>query len=313
MKKTSEKIQKLIGNIERAFVGPRETAELSVNALFSGGHLLIIDLPGVGKTTLAKAIGRSINGDAKRVQFTPDLLPTDITGVNIYVHEKNCFDFHPGPIFTNILLADEINRATPRAQSSLLEAMEEAQVSTDGTTRRLAQPFMVIATQNPIEIQGTFPLPEAQLDRFLISVSIGYPSRERETRIMEDRMQSDPMESLLPVIELSEVEEIKKEIRSVHVSDTIKQYIMDITGATRRRDDILIGASPRATLSLMTTARTRAASLGRDFVTPDDVKTLAPPTLAHRLILRNATRLNLDLNRSAVLALLDEIPAPRPG
>lgn len=313
MKKTSEKIQKLIGNIERAFVGPRETAELSVNALFSGGHLLIIDLPGVGKTTLAKAIGRSINGDAKRVQFTPDLLPTDITGVNIYVHEKNCFDFHPGPIFTNILLADEINRATPRAQSSLLEAMEEAQVSTDGTTRRLAQPFMVIATQNPIEIQGTFPLPEAQLDRFLISVSIGYPSRERETRIMEDRMQSDPLESLLPVIELSEVEELKKEIRSVHVSDTIKQYIMDITGATRRRDDILIGASPRATLSLMTTARTRAALLGRDFVTPDDVKTLAPPTLAHRLILRNATRLNLDLNRSAVLALLDEIPAPRPG
>jgi MoxR-like ATPase len=313
MKETSEKILKLIGNVERVFVGRREVVELSVNALFSGGHLLIIDLPGVGKTTLAKAVGRSINGESKRVQFTPDLLPTDVTGVNIYVHDKNCFDFHPGPVFTNVLLADEINRATPRAQSSLLEAMEEAQVSVDGATYRLAQPFMVIATQNPIEIQGTFPLPEAQLDRFLISVQIGYPSRENEARIMDGRAAADPFDSLAPVMDLPEVEAIKAAIRGVRVGDPVKQYILDITGATRRRDEILIGASPRASLALMAASRTHAVTFGRGFVTPDDVKAVAPAALAHRLILRNATRLNLDLNRAAVLSLLDEIPAPRPG
>ena len=309
----SEATGKLIANIEKAFVGKRETVQLAVNALFSGGHLLIVDLPGVGKTTLAKAIAFSVAGATKRVQFTPDLLPTDITGVNIYIHEKSAFDFHPGPVFTNVLLADEINRATPRVQSSLLEAMEEFQVTVDGSTHKLAQPFMVIATQNPIEIQGTFALPEAQLDRFLISAVIGYPSRDDERRIMDSRADSEPLDTLEPVMSLAEVERIKQAARRVRITEPVKQYILDITAATRRGDGILIGASPRASLSLMRTARTHALLDGRDFVTPDDVKLLAGPTLAHRLILRGATRLNLDTNRAALQSLLGEIPVPRPG
>jgi MoxR-like ATPase len=313
MAEINEKIEKLIYNVERVFVGKRETVEVAVNALFSGGHLLIVDLPGVGKTTLAKAVAKSIEGVSKRVQFTPDLLPTDITGVNIYLHEKSSFEFHPGPVFTNILLADEINRATPRVQSSLLEAMEEFQVSVDGSTYPLAQPFMVIATQNPVEIQGTFPLPEAQLDRFLISAVIGYPSRDEERRIMEGRSESDPLDTLAPVMTLADVEQVKKAARAVLISEPVKRYILDISEATRRRDGILIGASPRASLALMRTARTRALISGRSFATPDDVKSLAPSTLAHRFILRGATRLNLDANRAALAAILDEIPVPRPG
>jgi MoxR-like ATPase len=313
MAEINEKIEKLISNIESVFVGKRETVEFAVNALFSGGHLLIVDLPGVGKTTLAKAVAKSIAGVSKRVQFTPDLLPTDITGVNIYIHDKSLFEFHPGPVFTNILLADEINRATPRVQSSLLEAMEECQVSVDGSTHKLAQPFMVIATQNPVEIQGTFPLPEAQLDRFLISAVIGYPTRDDERRIMEGRAESEPLDTLSPVMSLEDVESIKEAARRVRVSEPVKKYILDITDATRRREGILIGASPRASLALMRTARVHALISGRGFATPDDVKTLAPPTIAHRLILRGATRLNLDTNRAALAAVLDDIPVPRPG
>jgi MoxR-like ATPase len=312
MAEATEKIRKLIENIESAFVGRRETVESAVNALISGGHLLIIDLPGVGKTTLAKAIALSIDGISRRVQFTPDLLPTDITGVNIYIHEKCSFAFHKGPVFTNVLLADEINRATPRVQSSLLEAMEEGQVSVDGATYKLSQPFIVIATQNPVEIQGTFPLPEAQLDRFLISAVIGYPSRDRELLIMEGRATAEPLDSLQPVMKLDEIERIKEAARAVHISEPVKQYILDITAATRRRDGITLGASPRASLSLMRTARTHALISGREFVTPEDVKSLAQPTLAHRLILRGATRLNLDNNRAALDSILSEIPVPRP-
>ncbi len=313
MSEINGKIDRLFGNIEKVFIGKRETILMAACALFGGGHLLIVDLPGVGKTTLAKALARSIDGHSKRIQFTPDLLPTDITGVNIYIHEKSSFDFHPGPVFTNILLADEINRATPRVQSSLLEAMEECQVSVDGTTYSLSQPFMVIATQNPIEIQGTFPLPEAQLDRFLISSTIGYPTSEEERRIMEVHAESDGQGSLTPVMSLAEVEEIKAAVLRVRIGELVKQYILDIVTATRRTDGILIGASPRASLALSRTARAYALFAGRDFVTPDDVKTLAPPTLAHRLILRGATRMNLESNRAAVAAVLDRIPVPRPG
>lgn len=307
------KIDKLIENVERVFVGRREVVNLALNALFSGGHLLIDDIPGVGKTTLAKALAGSIGGVSKRIQFTPDLLPTDITGVNIYLHQKNSFEFHPGPVFTNILLADEINRATPRAQSSLLEAMEEAQVSVDGAVYKLSPPFMVIATQNPVEIQGTFPLPEAQLDRFMISLSIGYPSREDELKILDDRGGGEPMNNIHPVISLEEVGAVKDAARSVRFDNSVKQYVIDISEATRRRDEILIGASPRASLSLMYTARTRALFQGRDFVTPEDVKSMAPPTLAHRLILRHSTRLNIERNHAMMEALLDEVPVPRPG
>jgi len=310
-KVSSEKIGKLVENIEKVFVGRRETVELALTALFSGGHLLIVDLPGVGKTTLAKAIGLSIRGRTKRLQFTPDLLPSDVTGVSIYIHSKGEFEFHPGPVFANILLADEINRATPRAQSSLLEAMEECQVSADGKTYRLEQPFLVIATQNPIEVQGTYPLPEAQLDRFLISVTIGYPDRKRENLIMESRAASDPIGAIEPVMGLGEVEEIKAECRKVFVDPVVKGYILDIVEATRRRPEILIGASPRASLSLLHAAQTRAMFQSRDFVTPEDVKRMAAPVLAHRIILRTATRLNLDNNTAVVNGILAEIPVPK--
>ncbi|OQA87832.1 MAG: replication factor C small subunit [bacterium ADurb.Bin236] len=313
MNETSQKIQLLISNIERVFVGGRDTVELSLIALFCGGHLLIVDLPGVGKTTLAKAIARSIQGKTKRAQFTPDLLPADITGVNIYIHQKGCFEFHPGPVFCNILLADEINRATPRAQSSLLEAMEEFQVSVDGVTHKLEQPFMVIATQNPVEIQGTFPLPEAQLDRFLISAAIGYPSRADEARILNDRAESDPLDSLEPVMTLEDVERVKKAVSAVHLSEPVKNYALDIAAATRDSDEILLGASPRATLALARAARCEALFRGRDFVAPEDVKAVAASTLAHRIALRSASRLNLERNRAAVSAIVDRLPAPRPG
>ncbi len=308
----SEKLNELINSVEKVFVGKRETVELALNAMFSGGHLLVNDLPGVGKTTLAKAIARSVGGATKRVQFTPDLLPTDITGVNIYIHEKNEFRFHPGPVFANILLADEINRATPRAQSSLLEAMEEFQVSVDGTIHKLPMPFMVIATQNPVEIQGTFPLPEAQLDRFLISLSIGYPTTGEELKILDSRSGEDPLDNVDAVLTLDEVKELKQIVRTIRVDDSIKDYIVRISEATRDRDDILIGASPRASLALMMASRTKALFDGKEYVTPEDIKAIAPYVLGHRLILRHAARLDLEKNRNVVRVILDEVAAPRP-
>ena len=299
-----EKINRLIENIERVFVGERTAVELALTALIAGGHLLIVDLPGLGKTTLAKAVARSIHGVTRRLQFTPDLLPSDVTGVNIYIHETGSFRFHPGPVFTNILLADEINRATPRAQSSLLEAMEEGNVSVDGVTHHLDDPFMVIATQNPIEVQGTFPLPEAQLDRFLISLSIGYPTREQENRIISERASADPLESLAPVLDLDDVKNLKTQCRDTHIDTAVRNYILNIAEATRRRDEFMLGASPRASLSLMRAAQARALLQGRDFVTPEDVKILAGPVLAHRIMLRTATRLNLENNSAVVAAIL---------
>lgn len=307
----SESIEKLINNVARVFIGERGTVELALNALFSGGHLLIVDLPGVGKTTLARAIGHSVRGDSKRLQFTPDLLPTDVTGVNIYQHTEGSFTFHPGPVFTNILLADEINRATPRTQSSLLEAMEEGRVSVDGATYKLQDPFLVIATQNPIEVQGTFPLPEAQLDRFLISLTIGYPDRDGERRILDERAASDPIDTLEPVLDLEGVLAVKARCRAVHVDSAVRDYILDITDATRRCDDIMLGASPRAALALMRACQTRAVFAGRDFITPEDAKFLAPSVLAHRVILRSATRLNIANNTTVIDRILSEIPVPR--
>lgn len=307
---TSEIIETLIANIETVFAGGRDIVELALIALFSQGHLLIVDLPGVGKTTLAKAMSRSISGTARRVQFTPDLLPSDITGVTIYRHEKDTFEFHPGPVFCNVLLADEINRATPRTQSSLLEAMEESQVSVDGVTHPLASPFMVIATQNPVEVQGTFPLPEAQLDRFLISLSMGYPSREDEARIMQDRAGADPLDALGPVITPEQVLAVAGRAREVFVDGAVMNYILDIVDATRRNEEILLGASPRASVALMRAAQTRAAFRGRDFITPEDVKSLAVPVLAHRVILRAATRLNLKNNQAVISGILARMPVP---
>jgi len=303
-------VESLIANIEMVFAGGRDTVELAAIALFSQGHLLIVDLPGVGKTTLAKALSRSIGGTARRVQFTPDLLPSDITGVTIYRHEKDAFEFHPGPVFCNVLLADEINRATPRTQSSLLEAMEESQVSVDGSTYPLEAPFMVIATQNPVEVQGTFPLPEAQLDRFLISISMGYPSREQETRIMRDRAAADPLDALAPVLTVAQALDIANRARQTHVSPAVMNYILDIVNATRRSEEILLGASPRASLALMRAAQTRALFRGREFVTPEDIKALAAPVLAHRVILRAATRLNLNNNQAVISGILSRMTVP---
>jgi len=303
-------IEKLISNIETVFVGGRHTVELALIALFSEGHLLIVDLPGLGKTTLAKAMSRSISGTGKRLQFTPDLLPSDITGVTIYRHEQDSFEFHPGPVFCNVLLADEINRATPRTQSSLLEAMEEGQVSVDGVTHPLQRPFMVIATQNPVEVQGTFPLPEAQLDRFLVSISIGYPSREQETRIMQDRASGNPIEAIEPVMSTSQVVAIADAVRQIYVDEAVKDYILDIVEATRRNDEIMLGASPRASLALMRASQARALFNDRDFVTPEDVKILAAPVLSHRIILRAATRLNLNNNQAVISNILARMPVP---
>lgn len=308
----AQAIGKMIENVEKVFVGKREVVELAVNALFSGGHLLIDDLPGVGKTTLAKALAKSIGGATKRVQFTPDLLPSDITGVNIYVHEKSEFVFHPGPVFTNIFLADEINRATPRSQSCLLEAMEERQISVDGKIYRLGSAFIVVATQNPVEIHGTFPLPEAQLDRFMISLSIGYPSIENEIQIMDRKAKSDPLDSLETVLTIKDVEMVKRAAKEVTVSEVLKRYIVAIITETRKRDDIHIGTSPRASVALMATVRTNALMRGRNYVIPDDIKALAVPTLSHRIILMNSTRIDLERNRNVIRSILDKLPAPRP-
>lgn len=312
-KEFHETFEKLIANVSSAFVGRRETVELSLNALFSGGHLLIVDLPGVGKTTLAKAIARSIHGKVSRIQFTPDLLPSDVTGISMYIHERGAFEFHPGPVFANVLLADEINRATPRTQSSLLEAMEEAQVSADGRTMRLDAPFFVIATQNPIEVQGTFPLPEAQLDRFMISLSIGYPERAMEERILDTRIAGDPIDGLETIISLDQVEAIKRSTSEVRLDNSLKHYILDISEATRRRDEVVLGASPRASLWLMRASRTQALFQGRDYVTPEDVKGMAGPVLAHRIVPRGATRLNLEQNTEIIRNILHEIPVPKKG
>lgn len=299
----TEFADRVIRNVETVIVGKRHQIELLMTALLCQGHVLVEDVPGTGKTMLARATAASLGGSFKRLQCTPDLLPNDITGVSIFNQHSGEFVFRPGPVFVNILLADEINRATPRTQAALLEAMQERQVTVDGITRRLSSPFLVLATQNPIEYEGTFPLPEAQLDRFLMRLSLGYPEADDETQILRNLNKQHPIESVAQVAEGAELLGLYDTLGDVHVDETLERYILAIVGATRSHSDVALGASPRGSLALYKTSQALAALRDRDYVVPDDIKTLAPYTLTHRLIIKPDSQLR---GRTAG-AILDEI------
>ena len=275
----------IVDNIERVIQGKRDTIELVTICLLAGGHALVEDVPGVGKTLLAKSLARSIDCSFQRVQFTPDLLPSDVTGVSVWDRDASRFEFRPGPVFANVVLGDEINRASPKTQAALLEAMEERQVTVDGTTRELPSPFMVIATQNPIEHEGTYPLPEAQLDRFMMRLPIGYPERDKELEMLDAHGDHSRFEDLEPVVHATDVVEMSALARKVHVAPVVKSYLVDLAEASRKDPELLLGASPRATLFLQRASRAHAAARGRDYVSPDDIKAIMQPVLNHRLIL----------------------------
>lgn len=283
--------ERILANLEKVVVGKRQVLDLIVISLLCEGHVLIEDVPGVGKTILARSLAKTVGGSFSRIQFTPDMLPSDVTGVSIFNQEKHQFEFRQGPVFGQIILADEINRATPKTQAALLEAMEERQVTVDGVTHPLPRPSLVLATQNPIEYEGTFPLPEAQLDRFLLRVRLGYPSPADEIKILEDQQFRHPIETLEAVTSVEEVLTAAETIRNVYVSPAVKRYIVDLTGRTRQSGDVYLGASPRGSLALFRTGQARAALNGRDHVLPDDVKALSGSVLAHRVIVGPAARL----------------------
>jgi MoxR-like ATPase len=301
---------RIIENISRVIVGKDQAIELLLVGLLAEGHVLLEDVPGVAKTLLAKSLAKTIGGSFDRVQFTPDLLPADITGFNVYDQNAGRFSFHPGPAITNVLLADEINRTIPRTQSSLLECMEERQVTVDGITRPLPVPFLVMATQNPIELEGTFPLPEAQLDRFLLKIRLGYPDKKEEILIMKRFQEVDPFLRLQPVATPEDITELQKARRRIHVSQPIREYIADIVHATRDDKAIQFGASPRASLGLMRAGQALASLRGRKYVLPDDIKHLAPPVLNHRLILKADERLKGKSTDRLIERLIDRIPVP---
>ena len=302
--------KKITDNIARVVVGKDRAIELLLAGLLAEGHVLIEDVPGVAKTLLAKTLARSIGGSFSRVQFTPDLLPADVTGFNVYDQKTGNFSFHPGPVITNVLLADEINRTIPRTQSSLLECMEERQVTVDGKTHRMPTPFIVIATQNPIELEGTFPLPEAQLDRFLLKVRIGYPDKQEEVRILERFQESDPLPELKPVASPDDIAALQKIRSRIRVSQPLQAYITDIVHATRNDAAIQYGASPRASLALMRTGQALAALRKRDYVLPDDIKYLAKPVLTHRLILKEKESLKGKSTDDLIETLINRLAVP---
>ncbi|MDP9366424.1 MAG: MoxR family ATPase [Chloroflexota bacterium] len=297
-------------NVERVVVGKRHEVQLVLVALLCRGHVLIEDVPGVGKTVLAKAIARTVGSSFKRIQFTPDLLPSDVTGVNVFNQQTARFEFRPGPVVAQMVLADEINRATPKTQAALLEAMEEAQVTVDGVTHPLPTPFVVLATENPIEYEGTFPLPEAQLDRFLIRLSLGYPGRAGELEMLDRQHRAHPLDSLQQAIRVEDLILAQAAVKEVHVAMPVKEYVISLVEATRHHDDVYLGASPRGSLALYNASRAWAALQGRDYVTPDDVKALAEPTLAHRVIVNPAARIKNVDSRVVVHDLLARVPVP---
>ena len=305
-----EELKKLADNLTSVIKGKDEIISLVLNALCSGGNILMDDVPGVGKTTLAKALALSLDGEFSRVQFTPDLLPSDITGSSIYNPKEAEFRFRRGPMFTNIFLADEINRASPRTQAALLEAMNEAQITVEGVTYKLKQPFLVIATENPVEYQGTYPLPEAQLDRFALEIEIGYPSEKDEIEILYSRQGVDPIETIKPVITCQEICDIQKIVKNINIEQTVAHYIVKIIRATRDDMRVKLGASPRALLSLSRAAQAEAFLEGRDFVIPEDVKKLAPIVLAHRIILENKAKYSGITKRQVVMDIMNEVPLP---
>jgi len=308
-----EEFDAIRSNVERVIQGKPSEVGLALVALVAEGHLLIEDVPGVGKTMLAKAIARSIDCSFRRIQFTPDLLPSDITGVNVYNQEERDFEFRPGAIFANIVLGDEINRASPKTQSALLESMEERQVTVDGMTYELGVPFMVIATQNPIEHEGTYALPEAQLDRFMVRLAIGYPGAEAEAQILETHGTHSALDDIEPVTDAAGVAWLIAAAQHVHVADPVRRYVVSIAEATRSHPDLYLGASPRASLMLVRASRALAASEGRDYVVPDDVKLLAPPVLAHRLIVSADASMSGHTPDSLVRGMLEELPVPVKG
>jgi MoxR-like ATPase len=318
-----EFIEKIIQNVEQVIVGKRSTIELLIVALLSEGHILLEDVPGTGKTMLARSIAISLGGSFKRLQCTPDLLPNDVTGVSIFNQQRSDFEFRPGPIFVNILLADEINRATPRTQSALLEAMQEQQVTIDGVTRPLPRPFMVLATQNPIEYEGTFPLPEAQLDRFLMRLTVGYPLPADERQILLNLQHEHPIHRLAPVAFSSSTDtgetgapqdnletllEFQHQVWEIHVDDSLQDYIIRLIGATRTHSDLALGASPRASLALFRAGQALAAIQGRDYVIPDDLKRLVQVVLAHRLIVHPEAELRGKTSQSVLQEILTQVP-----
>ena len=301
----------LLANVEHVIQGKREQIHLALVCLLAEGHLLIEDVPGVGKTSLAKAIAASIGGSCHRIQFTPDLLPSDVTGVSVWNRTANEFEFRPGGIFANVVLADEINRASPKTQSALLEAMEERQVTVDAHTYRLPRPFMVIATQNPIELEGTYPLPEAQLDRFLMRIPMGYPGRDAEAAILDSQGErAFTVDDLQPVASAIDIADAAGHVAAVHVAAEVRDYVLDLVAASRRHPDLVLGASPRGSLSLQRAARALAASFGRAFVVPDDVKRVMPAVLEHRLMLAPDAQLRGVSPNDVVRAILASVPVP---
>lgn len=304
--------KKIIENISRVIVGKNESIELLIVALIAEGHVLIEDVPGLGKTLLAKTLAKTIGGSFRRIQFTPDLLPTDITGFNVYHQPSGQFIFQPGPVMSNVLLADEINRTIPRTQSALLESMEERQVTIDGKTYPLPAPFFVIATQNPIELEGTFPLPEAQMDRFILKIKLGYPSNDEEMAILQRFQKEEPFLQIKPVTSPGEICNLQKARKEIYISEPVKKYIVDLIEATRSSPYLRLGASPRGSLGLMKAGQALAALRGRNYVLPDDVKYLAIPVLAHRLLLKEEERLRGETSENILKKILTEIPIPVP-
>lgn len=305
-----DKVKIIQSNISKVIVGKSEVIELLTVAMLAEGHVLLEDMPGLGKTVMAKSLAKSVNGVFQRIQFTPDLLPSDVTGLSVYNQKAGEFQFRKGPVFCHLLLADEINRATPRTQSSLLEAMEERQVTIDGETHVLERPFLVLATQNPVETQGTFPLPEAQLDRFLMKIAMGYPSPEEEVAILERMERESPVGDLAGVVSVEEVSKLQEEVRSVMVHSCIKAYMVSLVNATREHTHIIAGASPRATLALMRAAKALAYIRGRNYVKPDDVKYLAPFVLEHRLVMDHAYTLKGEAQGNIMEELLKTVQVP---
>jgi MoxR-like ATPase len=297
-------------SMESVIEGKPEVVRLSLTVLLAEGHLLIEDVPGVGKTMLAKALARSVDCSVRRIQFTPDLLPSDITGVSVYDQQRQDFEFKPGAVFAQIVIGDEINRASPKTQSALLESMEERHVTIDGQTYELPSPFMVVATQNPVEMEGTYPLPEAQRDRFMVRVSIGYPSAAAELEMLDVHGGASPLEDLRPVANAHEISKLIDAVRDVHVADPVRRYAVDLVAATRSHPELRLGASPRATLHLLRAARASAALAGRDFVLPDDVQSLAVPVLAHRLLPTSQAQLSRRTAEQVVEEILQRVPVP---
>ena len=308
---TAERCERLLVEVERAVVGKREALELVLLGLLADGHVLIEDYPGLAKTLIARSFAQVTGMDFARVQFTPDLMPSDVTGSSIFNQRTSDFEFRPGPIFTNLLLADEINRAPPKTQAALLEAMQERQVTIEGKTHLLARPFVVLATQNPIEYEGTYPLPEAQLDRFLLRIGVGYPDREGETEVLRRRLERRADElDLVPVLDPAGLVEMQRALESIHVSELVVGYVVDVVAATRSDGSVQVGASPRGSLAILKLARGRALLTGRDFVTPDDVKAVAVPALAHRLMLRPELWVQRIRPDDIVRRVLERVPTP---